>query len=109
MPHCIVECSPDFDRARLMTAVLDGCVASDTFQKGDIKVRICEYDFYETAGKKESFIHVNVRILSGRTEAQRLHVSKTVLNALAPFTKEKGSYSVEVIEMEKAVYQKIIN
>lgn len=108
MPHCIIEYSNGQDAELLCSAVFEAAQQSGLFNEdgSDIKVRASAFERYQTGGKRQSFIHVCLKILSGRTLEQRQALSQGVLENLAALATEVGSTSVEVVEMERASYSK---
>ena len=108
MPHCVIEFSSDISPEPLMSSVLKGAIASDLFDKSgsDIKVRAIAFDHYISGATFNSFIHVSLKILSGRSEEQKVSLSNLVLKKI----KENGylncSITVEIIDIDRASYAK---
>lgn len=73
MPHCIVEHSATLAAGPLLARVFAGAMGSGLFEAdgSDIKVRTILYDTYSTGTQVSDFVHVVLRILSGRTPEQR--------------------------------------
>jgi len=110
MPHCIIEHSADLDGELLVDTVFSGALASNLFEAdgSDIKVRAQGYNSYCTGGKKSGFIHVTLKILSGRTAAQKADLSETVLSRLALLDTAGKSVSVEVVDIDRTCYRKLL-
>lgn len=108
MPHCIIEHSADIDGRTLVPLVHAGALASGLFSAdgSDIKVRSLAYDSYLTGGKHAGFVHVQVRLLSGRTEAQKKTVTAAVLERLAAQGLPGVSITVEAADMDRPSYAK---
>ncbi|NVK73586.1 MAG: 5-carboxymethyl-2-hydroxymuconate Delta-isomerase [Oceanospirillaceae bacterium] len=110
MPHCIVEYSQNLEQevppADLLEAVKGACIASQLFMEEDIKLRSVPYKNFLMAGKEDAFVHVVLRVLSGRSLEQRQQLSHFVLEALIQFSLKDVSFSVEVCEMERETYAK---
>ncbi|MGO2354367.1 MAG: 5-carboxymethyl-2-hydroxymuconate Delta-isomerase [Marinomonas foliarum] len=110
MPHCVVEYSQNLEQevppADLLEAVKEACIASTLFSVEDIKLRSLPYKSFLTGGKEDAFIHVTLRVLSGRTVEQRKQLSDLVLERLTQFPLKDVSFSVEVCEMERDTYVK---
>ncbi|MGO3739987.1 MAG: 5-carboxymethyl-2-hydroxymuconate Delta-isomerase [Marinomonas foliarum] len=110
MPHCIVEYSQNLEQevppADLLEAVKEACITSTLFSVEDIKLRSFPYKSFLTAGREDAFVHVILRVLSGRTVEQRKQLSHLVLEALTQFSLKDVSFSVEVCEMESDTYAK---
>ncbi|KHS82807.1 5-carboxymethyl-2-hydroxymuconate Delta-isomerase [Pectobacterium brasiliense] len=113
MPHCIAEHSSDIDVNALLPAIYRGALesglfASDGSDGSDIKVRSLAYDSYTTGGERASFIHVAIKVLSGRTEEQKSSLSNRVLQKIEALGLKNLSVTVEVIDMERLCYAKKI-
>ena len=54
------------------------------------------------------FIHVTLKILSGRSIEQKTMLSRSVLGMLEMFVLEKASISVEVVDIERESYAKVV-
>ncbi|MCO7223080.1 5-carboxymethyl-2-hydroxymuconate Delta-isomerase [Pleionea sp. CnH1-48] len=109
MPHCIIEHSNTIKGEELMPLVYESTLKSELFDMSgkDIKVRVIPYDHYQVGNQVSDFIHITLKILSGRTEEQKLHLSQTVLEHVKLATLNPCSISVEVIDIDRASYSKI--
>lgn len=112
MPHCIVEYSHGLtdvvDPQTINKAVFEGALKSALFEQNHIKTRSSVYQHYQTGSEKSEFVHVVMRILSGRTAEQRAHLSGLVLESLAALQLTSVSLTVEVVEMERFSYAKLV-
>ncbi len=110
MPHCIVEHSPCVEAKELNQKVFLGALESGLFAPdgSDIKVRSIVYENYQTGEVKEDFIHVGLRILSGRSDADKLSLSQSVLTQLESLNLSKASLTVEITDMDRDSYSKKI-
>ncbi|MBQ4781738.1 5-carboxymethyl-2-hydroxymuconate isomerase [Pectobacterium versatile] len=113
MPHCIAEHSSDIDVNALLPAIYRGALesglfASDGSDGSDIKARSLAYDNYTTGGERASFIHVAIKVLSGRTEEQKSSLSNRVLQKIEALGLKNLSVTVEVIDMDRLCYAKKI-
>lgn len=110
MPHCIVEYSQNLEQevppADFLEAVKEACITSALFSIEDIKLRSFSYKSFLTGGEEDAFVHVTLRVLSGRTSEQKKQLSDLVLEALTQFSLKNVSLSVEVCEMERDSYVK---
>ena len=84
MPHCIIEHSANIDSEVLVPLVFDGALKSELFEVdgSDIKVRALPYSSYQTGIGNADFVHVVLKILSGRTSEQKSALSQLVLAQL---------------------------
>ncbi|MBO9491980.1 5-carboxymethyl-2-hydroxymuconate Delta-isomerase [Endozoicomonas sp. G2_1] len=110
MPHCIIEYSSRLNGELLVNLVHQGALASDLFQSegSDIKVRAMPYQSFKTGSVNLDFIHVTMRILPGRSAEQKSMLTGLVLQQLQTMALEGCSISVEVADIDKASYAKVI-
>jgi 5-carboxymethyl-2-hydroxymuconate isomerase len=110
MPHCIIDYSKELETtispSQLIEAVFKGAVEAALFSEKDIKVRASSFENYKLPTTVEHFIYVCIRILSGRTQAQRKSLSDTVSFELKKLTLKSVSLSIEVVDMERESYTK---
>lgn len=110
MPHCIIEYSEGveafIDPSHLLTAAYRGALASQLFEEPDIKTRAISYKHYQIGAFKKEFVHINIKILSGRTTEQRHQLSAAVLKELQTLSLRDTSLTIEVCDIEKHSYEK---
>lgn len=110
MPHCIIEYSAKITEnlpvEQLMHAVYKGANQSELFNASDIKVRASAYDDYYLPGAEQVFVHVNLKILSGRDLTQRKNLTASVYSQLERLGIEHAIITVEVSKTEKESYVK---
>ncbi len=110
MPHCIIEHSSTINAEQLNNKVFLGALNSELFEADgrDIKVRSIAYENYQTGTEKEDFIHVTVRILSGRSDTDKVMLSETVMTQLLSLSLSRASITVEVVDMDRNSYGKVV-
>ena len=110
MPHCIIEHSSTINPEQLNNKVFLGALNSELFEADgrDIKVRSIAYENYQTGTEKEDFIHVMVRILSGRSDTDKAMLSETVMTQLLSLSLSSASITVEVVDMDRNSYAKVV-
>lgn len=110
MPHCIVEHSTSIDGNTLMASVFQGALRSKLFEVDgrDIKVRALPYSHFQTGNGKLDFVHVTLKILSGRNAEQKLCLSDAVLESLKTLELTSVSITVEVVDIDRDSYAKIV-
>lgn len=110
MPHCIIEYSEsiktEIDMDSLLDTVLGAVSETGLFERSSIKVRAIGYEFYKSGMSGQSFIHVCIKILSGRSEQQKETLSNAVLSELSKVGEEIRSITIDVVDMEAACYSK---
>lgn len=110
MPHCIVEHSSTIDGNALIPLVFAGALESKLFEidGSDIKVRAIPYSNYQTGNVDIGFVHVTLKILSGRTIEQKSKLSLLVLEKLKIQNLVNCSISVEVVDIDRVSYSKVV-
>ena len=110
MPHCVIEYSEGVDDVvdidDLVGAVHAGAFASDLFPEYDIKTRAVAYRHHRTGQTRDSFVHVTVHLLDGRSDAQKAMLSERVLARIEPLLPKVVSVGVEIADMHRASYRK---
>ena len=111
MPHCLVEHSTKLDGELLMEKVFLGARRSGLFdaEGRDIKVRALPYTTYMSGAGESEFIHVVLRILSGRNADQKAQLSTAVITELEALGLIDISISVEVVDMDRESYRKVLS
>jgi len=112
MPHCIIEYSKELENKIKPTELIDkvyrGTLKSNLFEDEDIKTRTIEFENHQTGNKKINFINVTVRILSGRSQELRQLLSKSILNEFEDINIQAISITIEICEIEKESYSKLV-
>lgn len=110
MPHCIIEYAATITEhlpvEQLTHAVYKGASQSELFNPSDIKVRAQSFEHFYLPGAEQVFVHVNLKILSGRDLSQRKSLSESVINQLERLGIENAVITVEVNDIEKDSYAK---
>jgi len=110
MPHCIIDYSPEvagqIDIDALIEAVHQGAMESDLFPEYDIKTRALAYPHHRTGQTRDSFVHVALHLLSGRSDAQKAMLSECVLDRIEPLLSRVVSVSVEIFDIHRESYRK---
>ena len=111
MPHCIIEYSNGIEKyinpQLMIDAVYKGALTSELFEDEDIKTRAIAYDYYQTGALKKEFVHVTLKILTGRSLTQKIKLSELVINQLEKIDFQSTVITVDIVEMEKDTYSKI--
>lgn len=108
MPHFIIECPEtllkESDPEAIMRKVHDAAEATDLFSKGDIKVRIKPYVYYNIGNQKTNFIHIFGNVMEGRTTEQKAHLSKSIIDQLKQMFPDIHILSISIRDFEKSTY-----
>lgn len=110
MPHCLIEHSRALPAKPLVEKVFEGVLASALFEPdgSDIKVRAQGFDQFMVGRDCQDFVHVTLKILSGRTSAQKAALSHRVLEYLRTLDQHSCSLTVEVVDIDRESYAKAV-
>ena len=110
MPHVIIEYSEDVAGQiaidDLVGAVHDATMSSGLFPEYDIKSRATAYRHHRTGQTRDSFVHVAVHLLDGRSDEQKCNLSEAILARIEPLLPEVKSVGVEIVDIHRASYRK---
>lgn len=117
MPHIVVEYTPNLGELpfdAMLAAVTRNLAASpEVTEESDLKARVLRAEHYRVGtADGRGFIHVQLRLLAGRTPEAKRDLSQRVaqgMRELMPqFPAGLTAYlSVEVIDMDRASYTKV--
>ena len=110
MPHCIIEYSDDVATSLpiddLLAATFEGALSSGLFPAYDIKTRAIAYQHHSTGTTQDSFVHVTLRLLSGRDDQSKVDLSEKLLASILPLLPAVISVGVEIVDMHRGSYRK---
>ncbi|MHA6494121.1 5-carboxymethyl-2-hydroxymuconate Delta-isomerase [Pseudomonas borbori] len=105
MPHCLIEGSSSLTRliepAELVRLVDSCATASELFGPGEVKVRLALYEHFSVGGAQKDFVHLIFYILSGRTQAQKVALSRRIVRALVERLPAVNAISLDVRDIER--------
>jgi len=108
MPHFVIDCSENILNLKspneIMQKVYDTAEATNLFDKGDIKVRINPFKFYNIGNSKDDFIHIFANIMEGRTVTQKSNLSKNIITELKLMFPKVPIISMNIRDFENATY-----
>ena len=108
MPHFIIDCSKHIIELKtpheIIQKVYDTAEDSALFDKGDIKVRINPYEYYNVGNSKDDFIHVFANMMEGRSIIQKKDLSEKIVAALKSMFPAVPIISINIRDFEKATY-----
>ncbi len=112
MPHCTIEYAKEIEQSvsasGLVQRVHAGAVKSGLFDESHIKTRAIAFEYFKTGTGSMPFIHVSLKILSGRDQAQKKLLTRCVLEELKGIDIEHLSLTVDVRDMDRETYSKIV-
>lgn len=108
MPHFVIDCSKNVIQIKspkeIIQKVYDTAESSDLFDKGDIKVRINPYEYFNIGNTKDDFIHIFANIMEGRNVSQKKHLSEKIISELKIMFPNVPIISINIRDFEKATY-----
>ncbi len=119
MPHIIIEHSQYFDENKILIIgkniqKIMGDMPFANIDPDQCKIRGISYQNYQVGlAKNADFIHVSIKILTGRSNEVRKDLSGQVFDWLTKYYQEnltrhyRCDISVDVIEMDRETYKKI--
>ncbi|PPQ45720.1 5-carboxymethyl-2-hydroxymuconate Delta-isomerase [Rhodopseudomonas palustris] len=110
MPHLVMDYSADHlsrDRiGRMIEQLAVTAAATGVMQAADIKARARGFDDYLVAGQRDSFVHLAVFMLAGRTPEQKVSLSVALRQTLVEHCPDITSLSVDIRDMDPEAYKK---
>ena len=108
MPHFVIDCSENIIKIKspkdIIQKVYDTAESTDLFDKGDIKVRINPFEYYNVGNTKDDFIHVFANIMEGRTVSQKKNLSVKIITELKSMFTDVLVISINIRDFDKATY-----
>lgn len=117
MPHLTLEYTRNlshFDPVRALAALNEVMFDSGLFGEPDIKSRAVGLDVYQVGVRDvpRGFVHVDVAMLSGRTDEERKALAEGLLAVLKPLLAGQGAgevqLSVETSDLHRPTYAKAV-
>ena len=110
MPHLIIdfsnELATDERIGSMMDAIHQAAQSTRLFEESHIKIRMLPVQYYRTGKGRDTFIHAQLRIHSGRTAEQKKLLSEAVLISIQDQHWPVKRVTVEVVDMDKDSYSK---
>ncbi len=108
MPHFVIDCSESILKIKspekIIQKVYDTAEATNLFDKGDIKVRINPFKYYNTGNTQDDFIHIFANIMEGRNTLQKKNLSEKIITELKLMFPNVPIISINIRDFEKATY-----
>ena len=108
MPHFIIDCSENIVLTNscedIMQTVYDAAESTGLFDKGDIKVRINPFKYYNIGNSKSNFIHIFGNIMEGRSAIQKGNLSKCIISELKLMFPDVPIISMNIRDFDKVSY-----
>ena len=108
MPHFIVDCTEKIlelkDPKELIGEIFETAISTGLFKRDAIKVRLNPFKYSLVLGGNSDFIHVFGNIMEGRTEEQKIFLSKEIVSKLNQLFPEVRVISINIRDFEKSSY-----
>lgn len=112
MPHIIVEYAEKIANDTSIDDILNNIhysvSESGLFKADQIKSRAYPFKHFTNAGTSEPYIHIQARIKSGRDVDNKKQLGEVILNGLSVLAIPASVVTVEIIDMERESYGKLV-
>ncbi|BAC95788.1 5-carboxymethyl-2-hydroxymuconate isomerase [Vibrio vulnificus YJ016] len=115
MPNLVLEYSNSVEERVNIPGLLEDlhhiAIKSGLFDAPSVKSRTlrCHHWLIGEEGDSVDFIHVSFDLLSGRTEEQKRELSRQLMAALQETASHVRSLTVNIRDMDKDSFQKVVN
>jgi len=110
MPHCLIEYSQTLEEQVLpevlMKTVFHAAMDSGLFEAKDIKVRMLSFSEFLPIEGQTVFIHITLRLLSGRPLETRRILSQQVFDRIQGLGLRGLAMTVDIVEIVRETYTK---
>ena len=108
MPNFVIDFYENIIKIKspkeIIQKVHDTAESTGIFDKGDIKVRINPFEYYNNGNTLEDFIHIFANIMEGRTVSQKKNLSERIITELKSMFSDVPIISINLRDFEKATY-----
>ena len=112
MPHIIVEYAEKIIDSVQINSILqvvhESIAESGLFKANQIKTRAYPFRTFTNAGGSEPYIHIQTRIKSGRDADNKKQLGEVVLAGLSKLNISASVVTIEVIDMDRDSYGKLV-
>ncbi|MCZ4282467.1 5-carboxymethyl-2-hydroxymuconate Delta-isomerase [Kiloniella laminariae] len=109
MPHCIIEYAAPLKNKisveDLVDIVFTATAESGLFDVSSIKARAIEVAYFKTGATEQNFVTTTIKLLPGRTVAQKKALGEAVLAVKQSQLKGKALLNVEVVDLAEAYFK----
>jgi 5-carboxymethyl-2-hydroxymuconate isomerase len=110
MPHLVIEYSDGAldgsGVSELMEQLFETAWRTGVMKAEDVKIRARAYSDFLVAGKRDSFVHLSVYLLAGRTPEQKVELSTRLRHTMTEQCPDVTSLSVDIRDMDPIAYKK---
>ena len=112
MPHIIIEYAEniedDIQIDSILMTIHQSIAESGLFKANQIKSRAYPFKEFTNAGGKETYIHIQARIKSGRDSDNKKQLGEVVLAGLSSLNIPASVVTIEIIDMDRDSYSKLV-
>lgn len=115
MPNLVMEYSNSVEERVNIPGLLDDlhqvALKSGLFELASVKSRAMRINDWLIGEEGDSvdFIHLSFELLAGRTEEQKRDLSRQLIDTLQGQASHVRSLTVNIRDMDKACFQKVVN
>lgn len=115
MPHLVMEYSNSVDERVNVQGLLEdlhhAAIQSGLFDAPSLKSRSLRYHNWIVGNEGDSadFVHITFELLDGRTPEQKRDLSRLLMTVLQAQAGHIASLTVNVRDMDKHSFQKVVN
>jgi 5-carboxymethyl-2-hydroxymuconate isomerase len=110
LPHIVLEHSADLksslNESQILVKMHEMFIDTGVFSPRAVRARSISYDDYVLTGAGESFVHVSVSILAGRSDEQIEMLCDNLFSLLKDNITQTDNVSLEIREMNPKTYRK---
>lgn len=110
MPHCIIEYAADIPAIspkELLTTVQQTVEESPLFNANDVRSRLQPIEHYRLGADKSYFLHVTVKLLAGRSDAEKSTLAQQITEAIQSLGVSDILVSCECVDIQTPSYQRL--
>ena len=114
MPHCVIEYAKPLKHIisveALVEATHQALIDSQLFEPQAVKTRAHGVENFRVGEDQENtFVHIHTAIMPGRTDEQKALLLERVFEAISLITNSVSSVTMEIVDINKQHYIKMIN
>ena len=114
MPHCVIEYAKPLKHVISIEALVEAThlalIDSQLFEPQAVKTRAHAVEHFRVGEDEEAtFIHLHVAIMPGRDDEQKNLLLEQIYEAISLITNVVSSVTIEIVDIKKQHYFKMIN
>jgi len=110
MPHCIIEYAKPIEQQVYVNDIVallhEGMLASGLFETPTVKTRAIAFNHYSVGEDDRLFVHVTVKMLVGRTVAQKKNLSVALHTIISSLVSADVIRTVDIRNLDSRTYSK---